>query len=110
VSTDLHHYRLLKLIEANPGINQREMAEAMGVSLGKVNYCVKALVQKGIIKIHGFRHHGNKRAYAYLLTPGGIEAKARLGVTYLKDKMAEYEAIRGEIEELRRETEKDASA
>lgn len=110
MSTDPHHYRLLKLIEANPGINQREMAQAMGVSLGKVNYCIKALVKKGIIKIHGFRHHGNKRAYAYLLTAGGIEAKARLAVTYLKDKMAEYEAIRSEIEELRRETEKEASA
>lgn len=86
------------------------MAEAMGVSLGKVNYCIKALVQKGIIKIHGFRNHGNKRAYVYLLTPGGIEVKARLAVAYLKDKMAEYEAIRGEIEELRRETEKEVSA
>ncbi|MBN8473920.1 MarR family EPS-associated transcriptional regulator [Sulfuritalea sp.] len=110
VSSDPHHYRLLKLIEANPGINQREMAQAMGVSLGKVNYCVKALVQKGIIKIHGFRNHGNKRAYMYLLTPGGIEAKARLAVSYLKHKMAEYEAIRNEIEELRRETEQEASA
>lgn len=110
MQSDAHHYRLLKLIEANPAINQREMAQAMGISLGKVNYCIKALVQKGIIKIDGFRHHGNKRAYVYLLTPGGIDAKARLTVAYLKHKIAEYEAIRNEIEELQREAEKEASA
>lgn len=110
VSPDPHHYQLLKLIEANPAISQREMALAMGVSVGKINYCIKALVQKGIIKIDSFRRHDNKRAYVYLLTPGGIEAKVRLAVSYLKYKMVEYEAIRREIEELQREAEKEVAA
>jgi len=110
VSPNPHHYKLLKLIEANPAIQQREMASAMGVSLGKVNYCLKALVQKGLVKIDNFRHHGNKLAYLYVLTPTGIEAKASLTVEFLKHKVAEYEAIRGEIEELRRDIERSAAA
>lgn len=105
---DSHHYKLLKLIEANPAIQQREMAKAMGVSLGKANYCLQALVQKGLVKMGNFRRSDNKPAYSYLLTPGGIEAKARLTVSFLKHKLAEYEAIRNEIEELRREAERNA--
>lgn len=107
---DSHHYKLLKLIEANPAIQQREMAKAMGVSLGKANYCLRALVQKGLVKIDNFRRNDNKLAYSYLLTPTGIEAKARLTVSFLKHKIAEYEAIRNEIEELRRDAKKDAMA
>ena len=104
-----HHYKLLKLIEANPAIQQREMAKAMGVSLGKANYCLKALVQKGLVKMDNFRRNDNKLAYSYLLTASGIEAKARLTVSFLKHKLAEYEAIRNEIEELQRDAAKDAS-
>ena len=107
---DPHHYKLLKLIEANPAIQQREMAKAMGVSLGKANYCLQALVQKGLVKMDNFRRSDNKLAYSYLLTPTGIEEKARLTVSFLKNKVAEYEAIRDEIEELRREAERDATA
>lgn len=106
---DSHHYKLLKLIEANPAIQQREMAKAMGVSLGKANYCLRALVQKGLVKMGNFRRADKKLAYSYLLTPNGIEAKARLTVSFLKHKVAEYEAIRNEIEELRREAEKEAT-
>ncbi len=105
-----HHYKLLKLIEANPAIQQREMAKAMGVSLGKANYCLQALVQKGLVKIDNFRRHDNKLAYFYVLTPSGIEAKASLTVEFLKHKMAEYEAIRDEIEELRSDLKRDAVA
>ncbi len=100
---DPHHYKLLKLIEANPALQQREMAKALGVSLGKVNYCIQALVYKGLIKMDNFRRSDNKLAYSYLLTPSGIEAKTHLTVSFLKLKMAEYEAIRREIEDLRRE-------
>lgn len=109
VFPDTYHYKLLKLIEANPSIGQREMARAMGVSLGKANFCLKALVHKGLVKIGNFRRSDNKLAYTYLLTPGGIEAKTQLAVTFLKRKMSEYDAIRAEIEELRRDVEKDVS-
>ena len=102
---DSHHFKLLKLIEANPAIQQREMAKEMGVSLGKANYCLQALVQKGLVKMDNFRRNDNKLAYIYLLTPIGIEEKARLTVSFLKYKVAEYEAIRSEIEELRREAD-----
>lgn len=104
---DPHHYKLLKLIEANPAIQQREMAKAMGVSLGKANYCLQALVQRGLVKMDNFRRNDNKLAYSYLLTPGGIEEKARLTVSFLKRKVAEYETICAEIEELRRDVERD---
>jgi EPS-associated MarR family transcriptional regulator len=110
VSPDLHHYKLLKLIEANPAIQQREMAKAMGVSLGKINYCLKALMQKGLVKMDNFRRADNKLAYSYLLTPSGIEEKTRLTVSFLKYKVAEYEAIRNEIEQLRQEADREASA
>ena len=110
MSPDPHHYKLLKLIEANPAIQQREMAREMGVSLGKVNYCLRALVQKGLVKMDNFRRADNKLAYSYLLTPSGIEEKARLTVSFLKYKVAEYEAIRNEIEQLRREVDREASA
>lgn len=108
--SDSHHYRLLKLIEANPHMSQRELAQAMGVSLGKLNYCLKALVTKGFVKLENFRRTEDKRVYAYLLTPNGIEEKARVTVAFLQRKLAEYEAIRGEIEELRKEVENEVAA
>ena len=86
------------------------MAKAMGVSLGKANYCLQALVQKGLVKMDNFRRSDNKLAYSYLLTPSGIEEKTRLTVNFLKNKLAEYEVIRNEIEELRQEAERDATA
>ena len=105
-----HHFQLLRLIEVNPAIQQREMAKEMGVSLGKANYCLQALVQKGLVKMDNFRRNDNKLAYSYLLTPSGIEEKARLTVRFLKHKIAEYEAIRNEIEELQRDVEREAKA
>ena len=108
--SDSHHYRLLKLIEANPHMSQREQAQAMGVSLGKVNYCLKALVAKGFVKLENFRRSEDKRVYAYLLTPKGIEEKARVTIDFLQRKLDEYEAIRSEIEELQREVKKERTA
>ena len=97
------HYGLLKTLEENPGLSQRDLAKRLGVSLGKVNFCLKALVEKGSLKINNFRNSDNKLAYAYLLTPSGVEQKARMTVQFLKYKVQEYERLRAEIEELQRE-------
>jgi EPS-associated MarR family transcriptional regulator len=100
------HYSLLKTLEENPGLSQRDLAKRLGVSLGKVNFCLNALVEKGSLKINNFRNSENKLAYAYLLTPKGIESRARLTVTFLRYKTQEYERLRCEIEELRQEATK----
>lgn len=99
------HYGLLKTLEENPGLSQRDLAKRLGVSLGKVNFCLNALVEKGSLKINNFRNSENKLAYAYLLTPSGIEQKARMTVEFLKYKVQEYERLKKEIEELQREAE-----
>ena len=97
------HYRLLKLLQENPELTQRELAQSMGVSLGKTNYCLKALVEKGLIKAANFKNNPNKKQYAYLLTPKGIEEKARITLRFLKRKQQEYEVIQREIAALREE-------
>ena len=97
------HYKLLRLIESKPDATQRELAEAMGVSLGKLNYCVNALIQKGLVKARNFRNSRNKLSYAYLLTPRGVEKKATITVHFLQRKVAEYESLKREIADLRRE-------
>ncbi|MBI4807402.1 MAG: MarR family EPS-associated transcriptional regulator [Nitrosomonadales bacterium] len=97
------HYGLLKTLEENPGLSQRDLAKRLGVSLGKVNFCLNALVEKGSLKINNFRKSDNKLAYAYLLTPRGVEEKARITMHFLKYKMREYERLRSEIEELQRD-------
>lgn len=97
------HYGLLKTLEDNPDLSQRDLAKRLGISLGKVNFCLNALVEKGSLKINNFRNNENKLAYAYLLTPHGVEEKARITVRFLKHKLQEYEQLRKEIEELKRE-------
>lgn len=99
------HYGLLKTLEENPDLSQRDMAKRLGISLGKVNFCLNALVAKGLLKVKNFRNSDNKLAYAYLLTPHGVEEKARMTVRFLKIKMQEYERLRSEIEALKREAE-----
>lgn len=99
-------YSLLKTLEENPGLSQRDMAKRLGISLGKVNFCLKALIGKGCLKVSNFRNSENKLAYAYLLTPHGVEEKARITVRFLKYKMQEYEKLRAEIDELQREAER----
>jgi len=97
------HLRLLKAIEANPRATQRELSQALGVSLGKANYCLKALMEKGWVKANNFRANPRKLAYAYLLTPSGVDAKARLTVDFLRRKVAEYEMLKRDIEEMQAE-------
>ena len=98
-------YKVFKLLEENPKISQRELAVALGVSLGKTNYCIKALVRKGLVKANNFKNSANKRAYIYVLTPKGLETKAKISVRFLARKVEEYEALRLEIDELRAELE-----
>ena len=97
------YYKLLRLLEANPEMSQRDAARELGISLGKVNYCLQALIHKGWLKASRFRNSHNKKAYMYLLTPRGIEEKAKLTMRFLQIKMNEYERLREEIEQIRRE-------
>ncbi|OSQ53589.1 hypothetical protein MGEO_03075 [Marivita geojedonensis] len=93
-------FRLLRLLEEHPEKSQRQLSDALGLSLGAVNYVIKALVEKGEVKINNFRASDNKLRYAYILTPSGIDAKARLTAGFLRRKYAEYEALKAEIEAL----------
>src|SRR5471030_2113023 len=103
VLTDPQRLELLKLLQNEPRISQRDLARAMGVSLGKANYCLKALIEKGLVKLGNFRRNPDKREYAYLLTPAGLEEKTRITMSFLRRKVAEYEALEKEIEQLRGE-------
>ena len=93
----------LRLLETNPEMTQRELAKALGVSLGAANYCLKALVKRGWVKLENFQSNPNKLGYLYLLTPSGIAAKTTLTAQFLKRKLAEYEALKTEIEQLKSE-------
>ncbi len=95
--------QLLRELESEPQLNQRSLAERLGLSLGKANYCVRALVEKGLVKISNFRRSDNKLAYAYLLTPSGVQEKARLTVAFLTRKQEEYERLQSEIAALKAE-------
>lgn len=97
--------QLLRQLELEPHLNQRNLAERLGLSLGKANYCLRALVGKGLIKISNFRRSDNKLAYAYLLTPTGLQEKTRLTIAFLKRKQKEYEQLQVEIAQLRAEVE-----
>jgi EPS-associated MarR family transcriptional regulator len=90
----------MRLLEANPDLTQRQLADALGVSVGGLNYCLKALIQKGFVKVSNFRQSKNKFGYVYLLTPSGASEKARLTASFLQRKMREYELIKAEIEVL----------
>ena len=98
-----NHLKVLRLLEANPHLSQRDLAGALGVSLGKTNYCLKALLGKGFIKMQSFNKSPNKLAYAYLLTPTGIAEKAGLTVRFLARKLADFDSLTLEIEALKSE-------
>ncbi len=100
---DSIHYHLLKQIQDNPGITQRQLAQRAGISLGKTNYCINALIDKGLIKAANFKNSKNRSAYLYKLTSKGIEEKARVTVRFLRRKQEEYEALKKEIAELQLE-------
>jgi EPS-associated MarR family transcriptional regulator len=96
-------FQILRLLHENPELNQRELGERVGVSLGAVNYCLKSLVELGFVKVGNFANSHNKLGYAYMLTPSGIAEKARLTGRFLARKKAEYEALRVEIDVLSRD-------
>jgi EPS-associated MarR family transcriptional regulator len=102
-------FRVLRLLQDKPDLTQREIAEALGISLGGVNYCLHALASKGLVKIRNFRNSNNKMGYTYLLTPKGISEKTALTARFLKRKMGEYEALKAEIEALELEIGKRPS-
>jgi len=98
--------KLMRLIEQNTELSQRQLAEEMGVSLGKTNYCLKAIVEKGWVKANNFKNSQNKTAYFYLLTPKGAEEKAKIAKRFLQRKIEEYETIKAQIEEIKAEISK----
>ena len=100
------HLDLLRKLEVNPKYTQRELSKEMGVSLGKINYCMKKLIDKGWIKLSNFGHNPNKSGYIYLLTPKGIEQKSRLTFKFLAIKLKEYEVLKNEISKLKLDAEK----
>jgi len=108
MASDDVRYKLMRLLQTNPEMSQRDVARELGISVGKVNYCLRALVQRGWIKATNFTNSRNKAAYMYLLTPRGIEAKAKITIRFLQTKMREYEALKVEIEQIRDESERQA--
>lgn len=96
-------FRVMRAIEQNPHLSQRDLAKELGLSLGGINFCIKALIEKGAIKVENFRASDKKMRYAYILTPVGIHEKARLTGRFLHRKMQEYDALKAEIESLKAE-------
>ena len=96
-------FQILKSLEQDSHLTQRQLSNNLGVSLGKVNYCVKSLIEKGFIKVNNFRNNKNKIQYSYLLTPKGIEEKAKLTLDFIRIKTQEYDTLRQEIESLRQD-------
>lgn len=94
-------FRVLRILEKEPSISQRELASRLGLSLGGLNYCLRALMDKGFVKLENFRNNPKKLGYLYALTPQGVAQKAALTTRFLQRKMAEYEALRAEIEEIK---------
>ena len=103
ILTDEIRYQLLKRLEQNPNLTQRELAEALGISLGKTNYCLNSLIERGWIKVQNFRKNQHKLGYAYLLTAKGLDEKAQVTLQFLKRKQQEYDELVKELEALREE-------
>ncbi len=96
-----HDIRTLEVLQQNPTLSQRELAQVLGVSLGKANYCLRALLAKGLLKAQNFKNSKNKLAYAYTLTPAGVAARAELTAEFLRVKVMEYERLSIEIAQLK---------
>jgi len=107
VARDELRLRVLRALEANPELSQRQLAAELGVSLGGVNYALKALIERGFVKADNFRRSGSKVAYLYVLTPKGVAEKASLVTVFLGRKLEEYEVLRREIEALKGEVDSD---
>lgn len=99
------YFRVMRILQEDPDLTQRELAEKLGISVGGLNYCLKALMEKGLVKMKNFTSSKNKFGYVYVLTPSGVAEKAAVTHRFLKRKMEEYEALRAEIEALRSEAE-----
>jgi len=93
-------YQLLKSLEQDSNLTQRQLSKELGISLGKVNYCLQSLIQIGLVKVNNFKNSKNKIQYSYLLTPKGIEEKTKLTIKFLKTKTEEYETLKKEVEKL----------
>ena len=91
------HFDILRKLQKKPNSTQRELAEELGFSLGKLNYCLKALQQKGLVKIENFKKNPNKINYFYVLTPAGIAEKTKLTINFMKRKMKEYDELKKEL-------------
>ncbi len=103
VSKKQNQYQILKSLEQDSNFTQRQLSNNLGVSLGKINYCLKSLIEKGFIKVNNFRNNKNKIQYSYLLTPNGVEEKAKLTLDFIRIKTQEYSALKQEIESLKQE-------
>jgi EPS-associated MarR family transcriptional regulator len=99
------YFRVMRILQENPDLTQRELAEQLGISVGGLNYCLKALMEKGLVKMNNFANSKNKFGYVYVLTPSGIAEKAALTRRFLQRKMSEYEALKLEIEALKSEVQ-----
>jgi EPS-associated MarR family transcriptional regulator len=99
------YFRVMRLLQENPDLTQRELAEKLGVSVGGLNYCLKALMDKGWVKMQNFQNSKNKFKYVYLLTPQGIAERVALTSRFLDRKMQEYEALKAEIESLHQDVQ-----
>ena len=95
------HFEVLRKIQKKPNSTQRELASELGFSLGKLNYCLKALKKKGLVKIENFKRNPNKINYFYVLTPEGITAKTKLTLNFMKRKMKEYDELKKELEKYK---------
>ena len=102
------HFRVLRLLQDNPEMSQRELADAVGISVGGTHYVLNALIEKGFVKLGNFTASEDKRRYAYVLTPQGIARKAALTRAFLARKMEEYEALKEEIEALQSDLKDNA--
>lgn len=105
---DNMHFRIMRILQENPDLTQRELADQLGMSVGGLNYCLKALIDKGFVKMQNFQSSKNKFKYVYLLTPQGILEKVALTSRFLKSRMEEYEALKVEIEALKSEIDAPA--
>jgi len=97
------NFRVMRLLEENPDLTQRELAERLGISVGGLNYCLKALMLKGLVKMKNFAHSKNKFGYVYMLTPSGMAEKAAITHRFLRRKIEEYESLQAEIDALRQD-------
>jgi EPS-associated MarR family transcriptional regulator len=102
------YFRLMRILQQNPDLTQRELADLLGISVGGVNYCLKALIEKGLVKMRNFANAKNKFGYVYVLTPRGISEKAAITQRFLQRKMEEYEVLKSEIAALRSEVREPA--